>query len=295
MTEPTRHQGEVIGFRAWKLSGHRLEAMTAPDYWGPDVKHATCMLHAVMAKAFVGNVTVGETSHDAPHPGCQCGLYAWHEPSEWWTEEPDGELRDPLVYGAVRAWGAVEVHAQGFRAEYAQIAVLAFNEAVMSYRHVRRLQALAGEFGLPLVEAAEIERRSREFGSPVPAELRPKYESDYLTISFPVQGFSFSFAQAARAQALTNMFVPAPVLGSPWSRATPRVHVADVMARLAQLSSIVGATFEQLAGLRAVKQEIQDGLVSIDAFPHVSPGDGAMREFGLWVPKFWTPALPRGP
>jgi hypothetical protein len=61
-----------------------------------------------------------DAPHASPHPDCQCGVYAYHRPGtqayygEWlWTE------------GVVTAWGRIEAHRDGLRAEHARIEALA--------------------------------------------------------------------------------------------------------------------------------------------------------------------------
>ncbi|HEY2636707.1 MAG TPA: hypothetical protein VGI54_04905, partial [Solirubrobacteraceae bacterium] len=94
----------LIGFRAWRLEGGRLcawSAATGP--WSFDVTEAACCYKP----------------HAAPYPGCSCGLYALADPRDrrlW---------QHGQVVGAIVAWGAVELHRSGFRAEKARVVALA--------------------------------------------------------------------------------------------------------------------------------------------------------------------------
>ena len=174
--EPLRRSGPRFrGFRAWTLDGYRLRsANPAGGHWMAGVNQAECRRVAYL-RAVPGagpwSVPLGpRESHDAPGAGCACGLYAWHDvdrlpsPPGWETE---------WVYGGVLAWGRVEVHADGFRAQYAEPAVLAYSDE-QTHRHVRRVQAIASELGLPAVELAELERTTDALGEAVPPELRPQ-------------------------------------------------------------------------------------------------------------------------
>ena len=179
---PVRRSGRKFrAFRAWTLDGYRLRsANPAGGHWTPGVNRAECRRSAYdrvvpmpamwAAPGVPGPFERSGAAHRAPDPSCRCGLYAWHDP---------GRLlgfvgqRAELVYGVVLAWGRIEVHADGLRAEYAEPVILAYRET-QTYRHVRRVQAIGSELGLPVVELDELEEAAMGFGEPVPPELRPK-------------------------------------------------------------------------------------------------------------------------
>ena len=162
--EPVRHAGKVLGFRSWKLSGHNLAALYVDQpeaRWGPGPNRARCL---------PGPLWPADRSHDAPGGFCSCGLYAMHElpplmPLTW----PERAT----VYGAVLAWGRIEVHAAGFRAEWAEPVVLAYSEN-QPYKHVRAVQAIGGELGLEVVELGRLPETARRHGEPIPERLRPR-------------------------------------------------------------------------------------------------------------------------
>ena len=61
--------------------------------------------------------------HQAPGNSCQCGLYAYHPGRRSATEvfpDPNLDLYSLRASGLVEAWGRVEVHLDGFRAQYAR-------------------------------------------------------------------------------------------------------------------------------------------------------------------------------
>lgn len=130
--EPPLFVGELAGLRVWPLESGQLRAAGWDVTW-PDrgrVMTATCSLGA---------------AHDAPAPDCTCGIYAWHpRPSsaeEVFAECSRGANR---VAGIVAAWGAIEVHRTGFRAQHARPVafVVERRRAGPGYRRrVRRLAA----------------------------------------------------------------------------------------------------------------------------------------------------------
>jgi len=176
--EPVRRAGAKFrAYRAWTLDGYRLRsANPAGGHWTAGVNRAECRRSTYdrvvpMPTLWPApDLEEARPTHRAPDPRCRCGLYAWHDPAQ--LTGFVGQ-RAELVYGAVLAWGRVEVHADGLRAEYAEPVVLAYRDD-QTYRHVRRVQAIGSELGLPVVELGDLEREASSFGELVPAELRPK-------------------------------------------------------------------------------------------------------------------------
>lgn len=118
--------GVICGLRTWRVewSGDsgRLGGPIYESPWatGGAPTRASCQ---------TGSGRLRRTHH-APVGSCSCGLYALH-PRESAVDqlEPallaDDEPRFDSVIGIVDAWGKVEVHEEGFRAEYARPRALA--------------------------------------------------------------------------------------------------------------------------------------------------------------------------
>lgn len=175
---------EVVGFRQWRVrddlklrAAHKQQAV-----WGTGVIKATCHPHA-------NPFNEGRTKDPckvSPGPCGECGLYALHSPDDFWYGKSGarGTLGgivpspDPLIAGIVVAWGEMEVHATGFRAQFARIVALATPE---SRRDAAVARAVAGEYGVPLVAADALPQIASEFGQTVPEELRPKRERTPIT------------------------------------------------------------------------------------------------------------------
>ena len=106
--------GRLYGLRAWTVGGgKRLEALAQHGSWasGSNPTRARC---------------AAGRGHRAPAHDCSCGLYALH-PSVAQCKSSFARARDAAragrtadVSGIVAAWGAVELHESGFRAEYAR-------------------------------------------------------------------------------------------------------------------------------------------------------------------------------
>lgn len=105
MTDVPLVAGPIYGLRSWRVSGARgEECLVAPHRgtpWpvGGELLKAQCPVTLV---------------HSPPEPGCGCGLHAWH-PTRKAARRACGYRRE--VAGILEAWGAVELHADGFRAE----------------------------------------------------------------------------------------------------------------------------------------------------------------------------------
>lgn len=77
---------------------------------------------------------------------------------------------DGCIAGAVVAWGTLQVHRDGFRAEHAQVVALA---APDSAELVALAHAAAERYGVPLVAYDELDRHAAAHGQPLPASIRP--------------------------------------------------------------------------------------------------------------------------
>jgi hypothetical protein len=119
--DPPLIAGVIHGVRVWRtrLDGRRprLAAAAQGSAWVPGglPTRAACL--------------VGE-GHPAPAGECACGLYALHphtlETTASFFSFPGYHRGALWIAGLVEAWGRIEVHAEGFRAQYARpIALLA--------------------------------------------------------------------------------------------------------------------------------------------------------------------------
>lgn len=152
----------VIGFRAWRLGADRLLSPYIPCRWEGRTMHAQC---------YDANRTLlrGEGWLDAPHPSpdprCQCGIYAYHRPG---LRAYYGEFA--WAEGIIAAWGRIEVHADGFRAESGRIEALARPDRE-DPSVVRTVERIADGLGVPLLGRADLAAAASAFGRPLPESL----------------------------------------------------------------------------------------------------------------------------
>jgi hypothetical protein len=137
----------LVAFRSWRISGGRLVSPFIPCRWDGRVMHAEC---------YDANRTLTRGSgwldgpHASPHPQCQCGIYGYFVPGprSWFGEAYWCE-------GVVTAWGRVEVHRDGFRAEHARVEALAAPEDGYA-NAVAAVEEAAAGLGVPLLARDEL-------------------------------------------------------------------------------------------------------------------------------------------
>jgi hypothetical protein len=149
--------GEVLGYRVWRMhDGALMSYVTVhPDArtaWAPGIVEARC-----------------RRGHEAPFPGCFCGLHASYVVPNPYR---DGIGEDnTAVYGAVVAWGAIETTSTDFRAQFMRVVCLAHWRA-QSPSHAALIGAIARRHGVRCVELAELTAVARDYAGEIPRELR---------------------------------------------------------------------------------------------------------------------------
>jgi hypothetical protein len=150
--------GPVYGLRTWRVvvedGRERLAGPQRRTVWDAGWVHAGC----------------GE-GHEAPDPGCRCGIHAWHPRLASARRVLASRFDLP---GIVEAQGAVEVHEDGFRAARAR----PYAFVRLPNRNPFRIERLAAAYGaqvLDLRRADELLAVCRERGlgleGPVVEEL----------------------------------------------------------------------------------------------------------------------------
>lgn len=186
MTERPVFSECVIGYRSWKLDDWVLSPVSFGSPWRPGVNKATCKRADMMGvfgsfsvtwSLTTGGVITGDPviapEHAAPKQDCACGLHAYHE----LPEQGEG-----IVIGAVAAWGNLQVHSNGFRAEHAQIVALVAADG---------LEDVAALYGVPLVPRDMLAMEAHQHGQPLPDSMRPEPPKP-VELDFTAAGGYFS-------------------------------------------------------------------------------------------------------
>jgi hypothetical protein len=89
----------------------------------------------------------------APVADCSCGIYAFHPWSPAFQPEriSGRQVRDGVwtVWGEVEAWGELEIHEDGFRAEYAR-PVTIYLPSLLPGPVRERIRSVASSHGVPV-------------------------------------------------------------------------------------------------------------------------------------------------
>lgn len=149
--------GKIQGVRSWQLlqGGSADAVLLASTFWG-------AMTYWPADRPLTARCAANESGapHPAPGAGCSCGIYAWHPSNavDAMAIEPGllcGEGSLPTnVTGVIEAWGRVEVHADGFRAEHARPVTL-FAEADAPAERRRMIECLAKAYRATVVEVED--------------------------------------------------------------------------------------------------------------------------------------------
>ena len=105
-----------------------------------------------------------EYHHAAPGHECQCGLYAICDVHRAVNRRPVGGL-----VGSIAAWGNVELHAGGFRAQFAQVTAIAIGP-----RGRADAQAVANKYAVPCVDLDDLAATAAKVSMPADDALYPK-------------------------------------------------------------------------------------------------------------------------
>lgn len=176
MTDPDLTT-EVVGYRQWYVTPDlelRSAGYTLGGTWQRGDNTAACGRLKNMGGVL--DPSIPNPCGDCPGPQCDCGFYALHDPSDhWYGKRANTSLWfvqeiDTLLSGIIVAWGALQVHHQGFRAQHARIAALALPEMKRDQVVAR---AVASAYGVPCVPSDELPRIAAEYGGTVPVEYRP--------------------------------------------------------------------------------------------------------------------------
>ncbi|MGZ4269060.1 MAG: hypothetical protein ACXVFN_14265 [Solirubrobacteraceae bacterium] len=127
--------GPIYGLRSWGVVGAPGHERLVGPHRGTPWPSGGTLLEAECSAM---------PPHTPPGKGCWCGVHAWH-PSRRAARRACSFRRE--VAGILEAWGAVEVHADGFRAERGRPHAL----VLLPRGNARRLERLAAVYDADLL------------------------------------------------------------------------------------------------------------------------------------------------
>lgn len=192
---PADVAGGVIGYRVLFYIGPHTQAMVdqglgatrtvegpalmstgvgaiAGDQWKAGrPMHAKCLVDDF---GFGRLTLTGEpVEHIVPAPGCHCGFNAYHDLAGLLRNATPDMVGMWNVVAAVRGWGRVAVHTDGFRSEWVEPVAIIDAHGPRATATPATAKAAAEHAGLPLVDLDQAPGFMREYGDPVPLEHRP--------------------------------------------------------------------------------------------------------------------------
>lgn len=151
LEEAPHFSKKVIGYRAWVVN-HGWILSPAGYQTGRPWNKGTNTAHC------------GKAPHPAPLHNCTCGLYARHS-----LDIVNASYAGRgYVIGAIAAWGRIEVHHDGFRAEHAEIVGLAQSGSDANW------QLIVDMYEVPLVPMELLAAEAAQHGDPLPKDVIPK-------------------------------------------------------------------------------------------------------------------------
>jgi hypothetical protein len=154
---PVLMTGKLHGLRTWRLviDGHgaiRLGCF-GDRSWRPNGE--TTWAECVPVRYLVRR----RHRVASPAAGCECGLYALHpwatRRSAMWCRTVPGDYF--AVAGIIEAWGRVQVHDEGFRAQYARPTALLLIGIAGESDYGRLVASVARTHLAELIEVASLE------------------------------------------------------------------------------------------------------------------------------------------
>ena len=148
----------MLGFRVWTLDrGGILRPFSADGTWEPGVNTAACHSEP-------------NPRHIPPVADCSCGFYALHDDRDrrftsWFNDSGH-------ALGAIAAWGEMEVHWPGFRAQHACVVALVLPQRATA-THERKLREAADRYRVDLVSRDQLRRAGRRHADWLPG-LAPR-------------------------------------------------------------------------------------------------------------------------
>ena len=155
--EPPLFTAPIHGVRTWDVLPDRdgtplLCGWAVNQVWPPGEPYrASCVATQFRRVPARGHV---RQPHLAPHPDCSCGIYALHPARLDARRDLLGKLsrcENSGVIGAIEAWGRIEVHASGFRAERARPIAL-YRCRTGHEPSGREIERLAAAYGARIIE-----------------------------------------------------------------------------------------------------------------------------------------------
>lgn len=174
--------GLLVGVREFRVNEHGyLYSLVHDDVWSPDKpQQATCAkphlppgLYGVYLNGVYSSWdSYRPETHDAPDFDCECGFYSFASLDEA-DKAGDGFQFPQRIRAVVAAWGDVVLCEHGFRSEWMQIEAIIQQSTFawgVYFDASRCWEKVADRYGVPVVDATDVEEFSASLGVVVNAQ-----------------------------------------------------------------------------------------------------------------------------
>lgn len=164
--------GSVIGFRAWHLDSN-TDGLVGPiskvEWPTEEPIRSVCEPPVTRTGQPITESHEHPIPHhdDAPYFDCDCGIYAWNSLNgEVWSYA----AQPYAAIGAIVAWGRIQVHTGGFRAQNARVVALAnphLGSRAPGIGYSALINRVALRYHVPVVPAGELDYAAEPYGQPL--------------------------------------------------------------------------------------------------------------------------------
>jgi hypothetical protein len=169
--------GKIIGYRFWitkdyagNLGLFSVYALANSPYeWKPRINEAHCRALVLPWFKKPHHNPDHLALHLAPDPDCECGFYALHSIDSSRLQilvSSHQKYNHKYVRGAIAAWGKVQVHREGFRAQYAQIIGFLADDPLS--------HLFAERYGVGVYKSDDLVVHAQTIGEPLSPSLFPE-------------------------------------------------------------------------------------------------------------------------
>lgn len=121
--------GKLLAYRAWNVEGLSLKSVAGNTLWVPGTNTATCYSTKSDKCPHCGEMIV---YHPCPSRQCGCGWNCFKSP---FHDQLHMWLRPQAICGAIKIWGRCIEHRSGYRAQYAEVVLLATRNVGLCKRY----------------------------------------------------------------------------------------------------------------------------------------------------------------
>lgn len=170
-------EGLLVGIREFRINDEgALMSLVYGGVWSPDKPQQATCAKSHSRYAYLSSIGWDgydyRGPHDAPDFDCECGFYSFASLDEA-DKAGDGFQFPQRIRAVVAAWGDVVLCEHGFRSEWMQIEAIVKQSTFawgVYFDASRCWEKVADRYGVPVVDATDVEEFSASLGVVVNAQ-----------------------------------------------------------------------------------------------------------------------------